>query len=208
MRAYRERRRHPNDWTPEQDDMLLSRVGSFKLATIAEKMGRTPHALKQRLWGHGERLRETAQRRAGMGIKDVASAMGVVKVDVWKWIDIGWLASKRAFGVERRYVTIDPDDLLFSISEHLALLPNIRPDEDWADAVAEARRALLDRLISGSDLSRALLHGRSIVYYLRTRLGFPDPALRLGGCLPDYYDRDQVRQWLELHPQYRTKEPL
>ena len=186
--------------------MLLSSVGTFKLATLAAQMGRTPHALKQRLWGHGETLRNSAQRRAGMGIKDVASAMGVVKVDVWKWITIGWLKGRRGFGVRRRYTTIDPDDLLFFLRERGALLPNLRPDPDWADQVRTAKAALLCRLISGPDLSRALLAGRSILYYLRSRLGFPGAALRLGGNLPDYYDRGQVRAWLAAHPQYRTKE--
>lgn len=208
MISYREHRRHPNDWTPAQDDMLLSLVGSRKLEALAAQMGRTPLALKQRLWIHGESLRTAAARRAGMSVRDVASAMGVKKIHVWAWIQHGWLKGKRSFGVKRRYTTIDPDDLLFFLRERGALLPNIRPDADWADAVDAARACLLSRLIAGPELARMLVISRGALHYLRTRLDMPDPSLRLDGCLPDYYDRASMRAWLQKHPQYRAMEAL
>lgn len=204
MTAYRTHRQHATDWTPEQDDVLLTYAGQRKLATIAKKLGRTPHAVKRRLWLHGQYLRPTATRRAGMSIKDVAEALGVTKNHVWKWINIGWLKSIPAYGVQRRYVSIDPDAVLGFLRERGALLPNMTPDRDWADEVADAKATLLARFIAGADLAPILCLHKSSLYYIKTRKGFPGPALRLGGCLPDYYDRATVRAWLEIHPSYWT----
>jgi hypothetical protein len=198
----------PRAWTPAEDDQLLTYVGQQKLTTLAGKLGRSPLALERRLREHGQYVRESATRHAGMSINDVADALGVTKNHVWRWIQIGWLQSRKAFGVQRRYVTIDPDAVLRFLRERGALLPNLKADRDWADEVAAARSALLARFIGTNDVAAALCVHRGALHYLRTRVQMPDPALRLGGCLSDYYDRAAIRAWAAAHPRYPLKESL
>jgi len=205
MIAYRTFRGHAQDWTPQHDDLLLTYAGQWRLVVIAKKLGRTPLACKQRLSQHGIALREAATRRKGMSIKDVGDALGVSKNHVQKWVRIGWLASSSAFGVEKRYTSIDPDDLLRFLRERGALLSYLAPDRDWIEEVADARADLQSRLIAGPDLARQFYVNRGHLYYLRTRHDFPDPALVLNGSQPDYYDRAAVGAWLAAHPQYQTR---
>lgn len=203
MIAYRENPRR-TDWTPAHDDLLLTYVGKWRLAIIAKKLGRSPQACVQRLYLHRIALSTAAQRYAGMSIGDVAEALGVSKNHVAKWIRCGWLKSQCAFGVEKRYPSVDPDDLLTFIHERGALLRCITPNHEWADEVRDARHALDARLIASPELAARLCLATGSLAYLRRALGFPDPALRMGAG-PSYYDRAAVARWLIDHPQYRLR---
>lgn len=207
MIAYRTTRRHATDWTPAEDDVLLTYAGQRRLSALAKKLGRTPHALKCRLLRHGQKLRQAAQRAAGMSVQDVASALGVTKSHVHKWMRIGWLKTRRGYGVDRRYITIDPDDVLRFVRDCGALL-KLAPDRDWAEDVAAARAALDARLIDTYALARALYVHPSHLRNLTLRHGLPAPCLRIGGPNPSYYDRAAVRAWRATHPAYRAGSPI
>jgi IS30 family transposase len=191
-------------WTRQEQGYALNRVGFARLSTIAKQLGRAERTVRKKI-GNTQQL---IIKQEGVGIAEVAVALGVNHQTVRNWIARGQITATRRI-VEKQWVyTISYDDVTaFLRDKGYALSPIIKPQTYiWRDIVSEIRAELEARLISGRACSEALMCNRKAFGYMRSHLGFPEPHLRLGSRAGgDWYAREDIADWLREHPRYITQ---
>jgi len=197
--------RKSRHWTEHEHNYVLYQLGYKTLPQIAKALNRTPAAVRYYVEQHRLRPRDCAKRRDGMCAADVSAALGVSKWIVHTWMQRGWLKASKAKTTRQWYYTLSHDDVRAFLFERGGLL-RLEPSCDWRDIYEAARAALLGRYVNRGEIMRVLFRSSTMLNYWRDYKGFPAPAhamnARYGGF---YYDRAAVREWLERHPEYRTK---
>lgn len=78
----------PRRWTPIEERLLTSLVGSKSVRVIAQRLNRSVAAIRKRL----RRLGETRTRvREGLTKGELAQLVGSSPKTIQRWIDFGWL---------------------------------------------------------------------------------------------------------------------
>lgn len=184
---------------------ILTELGTARLDVLAARHGTTAHAVHNFLKNKaGVSLKYELTRSEGMGIADVARALGVTDKAVYDWVRRKRLKARRVPGFRRvYYYSINADAVTDMLRGGVALEPSIKPTAlAWREIVDEIRADLRARWVTTDELTEALqLHNLA---YIRQRHGFPAPTYGRRGHM-HHYDRAAVRAWLDAHPQYRTR---
>ena len=78
----------PRQWTPIEQQCLISLAGSRNVRVIAQRLNRSVAAIRTRL----RRLSKTSARvRDGLTKQDLAELIGRCPKTIQRWIDLGWL---------------------------------------------------------------------------------------------------------------------
>lgn len=198
---------HRRRWTPEEDARLAIEMAEAGAERVAARMGRSVHAVHNRIGEIG--LRTYALRRvaAGLSMAGVAAGLGVAAHQVNTWVDSGWLRVTVVRAGKRRWWSFAVDAVADFLSERGALLRYLQPDDFWRSIVHECRADLEARLVASRAVQQALgFVNASALSYLRQRKGFPPLALYLGVKNGGgWYERSAVTAWLAAHPQYVTR---
>jgi excisionase family DNA binding protein len=183
-------------------------IGTHSVPVVAEMLGRTTNAVVRQIQASELGLKRRAIAAYGMSVPEVARALGVADSTADRWVRSGKLISHRVKLVHGSIRAVDSEDLMAWLESGYALATNLDPAGDWVDVVSEARQQLATRYISGMAIVALLRVGCNFIATKTPgRKPFPKPFITLGtwagGC---YYERQSVRDWLDEHPQYWTKQ--
>lgn len=130
--------RRNKTWTMEEDLMLESLVGKYRIPVIAKRLGRTAGAIESRL-----RILDIDNTKEATGLLTVRQLAKTIKVDwhvVGRWLDKGLKAAKKATRYDKRFILIDLKDFWDWAEDNKELInfakiePNALPPEpDWVE---------------------------------------------------------------------------
>lgn len=196
----------PTFWTPARRADLLQQIGKKPLARVAASYGTTTGAIDQYLKDYCQTsvLREV--NRLGMTDADVATALGVVRRTVQRWMQSGRLHTISAWMYTRKIRLVRVPDLIDFLKTTGAMIDrrDAMPSAGWYGIVQQIESDWHTRYVTAYALS-GMLHITPAQFTAQQlqRNGFPRPH-KLGGGRPDYFDRAAVRAWLNEHPHYWT----
>lgn len=139
-----------------------------------------------------------------MYVGEVAKALDVETDTVYEWIEQGWLRCQKGGNSHRNGQIVHHDDVLSFLYERGGLLPFITPHGYWKDCKEQARENLESRLIERQRLLSLLGIPPTRLVRLRREKDFPLPSLKLPNIEAYWYDRDEVRTWLDFNPELYT----
>lgn len=131
-------------WTPEEDDFLKEKMGKLSIKRMAQKLNRTPIAVRARIYNLG--LGRTAEASGLLTVSRLAKSLNVDKSIVDRWVNSKGLKTiKRVTSLKQRVNLIDPVEFWKWAEQNKDLIdfsriePNaIPPEPEW---VKDARKA-------------------------------------------------------------------
>lgn len=135
---------HGKRWTPEEDDFLKEKMGKLSIKRMAQKLNRTPIAVRARIYNLG--LGRTAEASGLLTVSRLAKSLNVDKSIVDRWVNSKGLKTiKRVTSLKQRVNLIDPVEFWKWAEQNKDLIdfsriePNaIPPEPEW---VKDARKA-------------------------------------------------------------------
>lgn len=199
-------RRIRRAWTPEEDTWLRSNAHRVGLPRLTKRLQRSAHAIIHRCLLLGAGVRQS-RMEAGLSATGVARALGVNRSRVNQWRRDGYIAATTVKSGKSLSVCYEFDHILDFLEAGGALRTCLNPNEEWRDTVADIRAKLEKCTIAAGPLADLLHYQCESLYWWRMHHGFPAPTLNLGSPSGGYwYDRAEVRAWLNAHPQYWAQE--
>lgn len=131
-------------WTPEEDAFLKEKLGRLSIKRMAQKLNRTPIAVRARIYNLG--LGRTAEASGLLTVSRLAKSLNVDKSIVDRWVNSKGLKTiKRVTSLKQRVNLIDPVEFWKWAEQNKDLIdfsriePNaIPPEPEW---VKDARKA-------------------------------------------------------------------
>ena len=131
-------------WTPEEDAFLKEKMGKLSIKRMAQKLNRTPIAVRARIYNLG--LGRTAEASGLLTVSRLAKSLNVDKSIVDRWVNSKGLKTiKRVTSMKQRVNLIDPVEFWKWAEQNKDLIdfsriePNaIPPEPEW---VKDARKA-------------------------------------------------------------------
>lgn len=131
-------------WTPEEDAFLKEKMGKLSIKRMAQKLNRTPIAVRARIYNLG--LGRTAEASGLLTVSRLAKSLNVDKSIVDRWVNSKGLKTiKRVTSLKQRVNLIDPVEFWKWAEQNKDLIdfsriePNaIPPEPEW---VKDARKA-------------------------------------------------------------------
>lgn len=131
-------------WTPEEDAFLKEKIGKLSIKRMAQKLNRTPIAVRARIYNLG--LGRTAEASGLLTVSRLAKSLNVDKSIVDRWVNSKGLKTiKRVTSMKQRVNLIDPVEFWKWAEQNKDLIdfsriePNaIPPEPEW---VKDARKA-------------------------------------------------------------------
>lgn len=131
-------------WTPEEDAFLKEKIGKLSIKRMAQKLNRTPIAVRARIYNLG--LGRTAEASGLLTVSRLAKSLNVDKSIVDRWVNSKGLKTiKRVTSLKQRVNLIDPVEFWKWAEQNKDLIdfsriePNaIPPEPEW---VKDARKA-------------------------------------------------------------------
>ncbi len=179
---------------------VLVRIGSTKVETLARGAGVNPHTLRHHLMLRGISPMHEACMVAGMSVADVASALGITKSGIYRYIERGYIRAQYGYALTTARASIDPYEVSAFLARIGGLLP-LNPDRMWADEYHAAREALHGLYSSSVAVAQALMIPPQQLAWMRKHKAMPAPAFAFG-ALGTYYSRAALLAWLDTVPAY------
>lgn len=200
-------------WTAEDDDYLIMMVGNYKLSTIARHLGRTVSALQCRLTLKGVCPRSYIQRIEGMGIKETCRVLGIkYTTTLHIYIRRGYLTTVIRKIDTKVVHSISYDAVSDFLNLHgFALNKVVQPPQYidgeyniWHSVWQDIRSDLLTKYVPSKAIYTALQ-----MPYIPPYLKFCPETFHFGAIGGGkWYAKQDITEWLERKPQYRTRELL
>lgn len=123
-------------WTDEEIEYVREEIVRRSIEQIAEKLGRTPKAVRNMLQRNHLHVREIRCDR--FSLQSLAQALHVRKTEIHHWIDQGWLkATVEDHGRTLSY-SIEPEALMHMYKHHLPdLLKRCIPNQSLFEAYVQ-----------------------------------------------------------------------
>ena len=123
-------------WTDEEIEYVREEIVKRSIEQIAQKLGRTPKAVRNMLQRNQLHVREIRCDR--FSIQSLAQALRVRKAEIRHWIDQGWLkATVESHGRTLSY-SIEPEALMHMYKHHLPhLLKRCIPNQSLFEAYVQ-----------------------------------------------------------------------
>lgn len=123
-------------WTDEEIDYVREEIVKRSVEQIAEKLHRTPKAVRNMLQRNHLHVRDIRCDR--FSIQSLAQALRVRKSEIHHWIDQGWLkATVESHGRTLSYI-IEPEALMHMYKHHLPdLLKRCIPNQSLFEAYVQ-----------------------------------------------------------------------
>ncbi len=138
-------------WSPEEFETLREELVQRSIEEVAEKLHRTPQAIRSALRRHHLSLREIRCDR--FSLESLSAALRVRKSEIRDWIVQGWLqAAVESHGARRTYV-ITPEALNQMFKRHLSELlargaPNLSLFEAYVQYCYSPKHTLGTQLLN------------------------------------------------------------